>query len=83
MTEPCLFWHSGGAVVCAKGALPLRRARQLERFCADQGAQAAHENHPWRAASLLTNAQALKAAVTAAESWRRAAGWANPDHADD
>jgi hypothetical protein len=79
---PALFWHSGGAVLCPRGAVSLARAREVAAFCDAQGEAAARTDDPDRTAILRLNAQALRSAVAEAEAWRRAAGWRNPDEAD-
>jgi hypothetical protein len=80
MTAP-LFWHSGGHVMCAEGPLDLPLARRLGGVCAEEAAKATCDDTP-RAAAFRAAGEALSAALTMAEAWRRAAGWDNPDAAD-
>jgi hypothetical protein len=77
------FRAIGGAVVADHGPLSLAEARALARFYASE---AGHwRDLDGRAASdaCARRAGTLRDAVTAAEMWRRAAGWADPDAADD
>jgi hypothetical protein len=76
------FRPIGGAVIADHGPIPLSAARELARFYASE---AVH----WRARGVGTafdacarRATVLNEAVAAAERWRRAAGWADPDAAD-
>jgi hypothetical protein len=73
------FRHIGGAVIADHGSLTLSAARALAALYLheaglDPQAAAAEQCHH--------RAQSLIEAVTAAATWRRAAGWANPDMAD-
>jgi len=77
MTGP-IFWHSGGHVMSAEGPLALPLARRLRRVCAEEEAKAAD-----RAVALGVVRDSLSAALATAEAWRRAAGWDDPDAADD
>jgi hypothetical protein len=72
----------GGAVIADHGPIPLAHARRLAAFYASE---ALH----WRGRDALTagdacarRAAVLRQAVRAAETWRRAAGWTDPDAAD-
>jgi hypothetical protein len=76
--KPPIFWPSGGHVMCAEGPLALTLARRLLSVCAEEEAEATH-----RAAALRAVRETLSAALATAEAWRRAAGWDNPDAADD
>ena len=76
------FQPIGGAVISDHGPIPLGAARDLARFYASE---ALH----WRARGVAEafdacarRAIVLSEAVAAAERWRRAAGWADPDAAD-
>ena len=82
MTPAAIFWHSGGHVLCASGPVTLRRARDVAGFCTSCESAALHDNRPRRAQVFQVNGRALTQAVLAAEAWRLAAGWSNPDDAD-
>jgi hypothetical protein len=76
------FRPIGGAVIADHGPIALVAARELARFYA---LEALH----WRAHdgqgafhACARRAIVLRDAVAAAEAWRRAAGWRNPDAAD-
>jgi hypothetical protein len=69
-------------VIADHGPLPLAAARALARFYAsealrwrDVGSRAASDGCARRS-------EVLREAVAAAEMWRRAAGWKDPDAAD-
>lgn len=82
MTDPA-FVHIGGAVVCDHGRLSLAEARALS-------AGYAREAEHWFGAGEIRAARAcagrsaaLRKAADAAALWRRAAGWRDPEAADD
>jgi hypothetical protein len=74
------FRAIGGAVVSDHGAIALDEARSLAAFYASE-AGALHTGAGWRRLA-AERAQALALAAAAAEGWRRAAGWADPEAAD-
>lgn len=76
------FRSIGGTVIADHGPIPLVAARNLAQFYASEalhwrglGSQRAFE-------ACVRRADVLRDAVAAAETWRRAAGWADPDAAD-
>ena len=76
------FRSIGGTVLADHGPIPLGAARNLARFYASEalhwrglGSQGAFE-------ACVRRADVLRDAVAAAETWRRAAGWGDPDAAD-
>jgi hypothetical protein len=77
-----IFWHSGGHVMCAEGPLALSLARRLVSVCAEEEAAALPANVP-RAMALRAVRETLRTALATAEAWRRAAGWDNPEAADE
>ena len=76
------YRHLGGALVTDHGGISLAVARDLAVFYARESqvhvergaARAAHE--------CAARAQCLIEAIAAASLWRRAAGWSDPDMAD-
>lgn len=69
------FRSMGGAVIADHGPVPLAKARTLAHFYASEALL-------WRCEACGRRAEVLREAVLAAENWRRAAGWADPDVAD-
>ncbi len=80
MTAP--FRHIGGAILTDHGPLTLREARRLAEVYRRETAHWADAGHAAGQAMCRSRAQALEEAVSGAETWRRAAGWAFPDDAD-
>jgi hypothetical protein len=76
------FRAIGGAVVADHGPIPLAAARRLSLFYATEALHCRRQGHRDGAAVCASRAKALREAVAAAEVWRRAAGWADPDAAD-
>ncbi|MGH6987210.1 MAG: hypothetical protein ACRED9_10285 [Caulobacteraceae bacterium] len=79
MSAEICFSACGGAILSDVGALGLREARDLAHFYARE-AEAAGAS-PW-VRRCAERADALERAIAAASSWRRAAGWADPEAAD-
>ena len=76
------FRHIGGAVIADHGPLSLAAAEASARFYSDE-ASALRDACAHRLAGLCAEREdALRAAIDAARSWRRAAGWADPHDAD-
>jgi hypothetical protein len=76
------FRAIGGAVVADHGSIPLAEARRLSQFYATEALHCHGQGLRNGAAVCASRAKALREAVAAAELWRRAAGWADPDAAD-
>jgi hypothetical protein len=74
------FRAIGGAVVSDHGAMALAEARTLATFYAFE-ANSPFTGAVWRRMA-DERARALERAATDAERWRRAAGWADPEAAD-
>jgi hypothetical protein len=74
------FRAIGGSVVADHGPIALGKARALARFYADEAA-AAGNGAPWRHLA-ARRAGALLEAAREAALWRRAAGWTDPEAAD-
>ena len=70
----------GGSVVTDHGVLPLANARMLSGFYALEAASP-ETGSRWRRLA-AQRSQALTLAVEDAGRWRRAAGWTDPDAAD-
>jgi hypothetical protein len=68
----------GGSVVTDHGVIALAEARALYGFYARE---AAGTSGLWRRIA-AERSQALVSAAEDAERWRRAAGWTEPDEAD-
>jgi hypothetical protein len=75
------FRAIGGAVISDHGPIPLAQARELARVYASEARRWRAQGHPAFAAC-THRAAVLRDAVASAETWRRAAGWTNPDAAD-
>ena len=74
------FRAIGGAVVSDHGGIALNEARSLADFYASEAGSGA-ASAVWRRVA-AERAEALALAAAAAEGWRRAAGWADPEAAD-
>ena len=76
--NPACFRHIGGAVVADHGAITLAEARALAVFYQREACSQTRgaSDECWRRANALENA------VADASAWRRAAGWINPELAD-
>lgn len=72
------FRAIGGSVVADHGPIALADARALQTFYAGE---ADHAGETWTRRA-VERSHALADAVKDAERWRRAAGWTNPDDAD-
>ena len=70
----------GGCVVTDHGVLALANARSLSGFYALEAASAGNASRWSRLAA--QRSQALALAVEHAGRWRRAAGWTDPEAAD-
>jgi hypothetical protein len=76
--SPANFRHIGGAVIADHGRVTLAQARALALFYAwEAGSETRGASGECR-----RRAHALERAVAGASSWRRAAGWKDPDLAD-
>ena len=75
---PAHYRHIGGAVVADHGHVTLAAARALALFYAGE----AGFETPEVSSECRRRAHALAGAITAASTWRRAAGWNDPDLAD-
>ncbi len=76
------FRHIGGAVIADHGPIDLAQARRLARLYALEAASLAEANVlPW-SRTCAARAEALNEAILAACAWRRAAGWRDPEAAD-
>lgn len=73
----------GGAVIADHGPIPLAQARRLATFYAIEALHWREACAPCARDACAHRAEALREAVRSAETWRRAAGWADPDAADD
>jgi hypothetical protein len=76
--SPANFRHIGGAVIADHGRVTLAAARALAFFYTRE----AGSQTPGVSGECRRRAQALEGAVAAASTWRRAAGWSDPDLAD-
>ncbi len=76
------FRAIGGAVVADHGPIPLALARRLGQFYASEAAHWLAQGSRDASEACGRRANALREAVSATETWRRAAGWADPDAAD-
>ncbi len=76
--SPATFRHIGGAVLADHGRVTLSEARTLATFYARE----ARSQTPAVSDECRRRANALQAAAAAASTWRRAAGWHDPDRAD-
>jgi len=76
--SPANFRHIGGAVIADHGRVTLAAARALAVFYTrEAGSQMTGVSGECR-----RRAHALEVATAAAATWRRAAGWNDPDLAD-
>ncbi|MGI8841549.1 MAG: hypothetical protein ACR2F8_12330 [Caulobacteraceae bacterium] len=76
------FTHIGGAVVADHGTIALAQAKSLARFYRREARGAADGRALGWAALCRRRADALQDAIEATARWRRAAGWADPEAAD-
>lgn len=76
------FRAIGGAVVADHGPVPLALARRLGQFYASEALHWRSQDSRDAAEACGRRANVLREAVAATETWRRAAGWADPDAAD-
>ena len=76
------FRSIGGAVIADHGPIPLRTARNLARFYASEALHWRGLDSHEAFEACARRADVLWEAVAETESWRRAAGWADPDGAD-
>jgi hypothetical protein len=74
------FRAIGGAIVSDHGVIALAEVRTLAVFYASE-AKSPFASAVWRRLA-DDRARALKQAAAEAEGWRRAAGWTDPDVAD-
>ncbi|HZK99956.1 MAG TPA: hypothetical protein VFC47_08640 [Caulobacteraceae bacterium] len=72
----------GGAVTTGYGVITLARARDLADFYAAEAMHCRREGAPAAARLCDDRETSLRAAVSAAALWRRAAGWRDPEAAD-
>ncbi|MGH6991967.1 MAG: hypothetical protein ACRED8_10590 [Caulobacteraceae bacterium] len=79
MSAETCFSACGGAILSDAGALSLREARALAGFYAREAEAAGASAWVERCAG---RAKALERAIAVASSWRKAAGWADPEAAD-
>lgn len=75
---PANYRHIGGAVIADHGPITLAAARALTFFYRTEAGCAA----PAVSSECRRRARTLERAITAAFTWRRAAGWNDPDRAD-
>jgi hypothetical protein len=76
------FRHIGGAVVADHGGLTLTSARGLARFYRSESDHWSASGAADLALACMRRSTALLDAVARAETWRRAAGWVDPEDAD-
>jgi hypothetical protein len=76
------FRSIGGTVIADHGPIPLVAARNLARFYASEALHWRDLDSPGAFEACTRRAAVLREAVAEAETWRRAAGWADPDAAD-
>ena len=82
MTDPA-YVHIGGAVVCDHGPLSLAEARALSLIYAREGEHWASVGETRAGRACVRRALALAKAAADAALWRRAAGWRDPEAADE
>lgn len=80
--SPAGFRAIGGMVIADHGPLALAEARRLVAFYLLEGAHNLGSEHHGVAEACAARSVTLREAITSAEEWRRAAGWAEPDLAD-
>ena len=76
------FRPIGGQVIAYHGPIPLAQARDLAGFYALEADHCAAAGALIAARTCSARAARLHEAVRETETWRRAAGWTNPDAAD-
>ena len=81
MTTPP-FRHIGGAVIADHGPIDLAQARRLAKAYALEAASLAEAGAISWSRTCAARAEALDEAIAAACAWRRAAGWRDPEEAD-
>ncbi len=74
------FRAIGGAIISDHGAIALAEVRSLAAFYARE-AKSPFAGATWRRLA-GARARALERAAAEAEGWRRAAGWTDPEAAD-
>ena len=77
------FSHIGGGVIADHGPIALAGARALIEFYRLEARLATRDGAAGWAGRCEGRAVALHGAHEAAIRWRRAAGWADPDAADE
>jgi hypothetical protein len=77
-----VFAHAGGAVIADHGPIPLAAARALAAFYAREARSCLAGGAELAARLCVRRALALDRAAHDAALWRRAAGWRDPDAAD-
>jgi hypothetical protein len=76
------YRHIGGMVMADHGPLSLAGARALVAFYRAEARYSRALDDPATSRGCAVRADVLSRAVTAAEAWRRAAGWTEPEAAD-
>jgi nucleoside diphosphate kinase len=76
------FRHIGGTVLADHGPLTLVAARELAKFYQSEARRRPSQDGKRFPCICGQRATALLEAAEAAEKWRRAAGWTNPEAAD-
>jgi hypothetical protein len=76
------YRHIGGMVMADHGPLSLSAARALEAFYRAEAGHRRALGDQATSEGCMIRAAALSRAATAAEAWRRAAGWADAEAAD-
>jgi hypothetical protein len=76
------YRHIGGAVIADHGPISLAAARNMAQFYAGQSLEHGARGALRAAQECEARSRSLSEAVGAAISWRRAAGWTDPDMAD-
>ena len=76
------FRHIGGTVLADHGPLTLVAARELATFYQSEARRWSSSDGKRFPCICKQRATALLEAAEAAEKWRRAAGWTNPEAAD-
>lgn len=77
------YRHIGGGVIADHGPISLAAARDLARFYLRESKCEPNTGGTERSRLCAARARALNQAVEEAARWRRAAGWRDPDAADD
>jgi len=76
------YRHIGGMVMADHGPLTLTAVRALEAFYRAEARYRRALDDPATSQGCAFRADVLAEAATAAEAWRRAAGWTDPEAAD-